>query len=122
MSRLMSRLLSLIVPALLSACAAAPRSAPVTAPLPPPGMELLLQRPAQTALALLGPARLDRREGPARQLQFVGPCVLDLFYYGGGAAAVATHAEARLPDGRPSAPGDCMQLLIKLREAARAAG
>jgi hypothetical protein len=101
--------------ALLAGCASAPPAA--VAPPPPPGMDLLLGQPAETALALLGTPRLDRREGPARQLQFAGGCVLDLFYYG-APAPVATHADARLPDGRDYAAGDCLQQLLRARAAA----
>jgi hypothetical protein len=100
---------------LLAGCAAtpAPQAAP---PPPPPGMELLLQKPAETAIALLGKPRLDKREGPARQLQFAGGCVLDLWYYPKpGPELVAIHADARLPDGRDFAPGDCLQLLLRSR-------
>lgn len=100
--------------ALLAGCATAPPVA--VAPPPPPGMELLLGQPAETALAMLGTPRLDRREGPARQLQFAGGCVLDLFFYG-TPAQVATHADARLPDGRDYAAGDCLQQLLRARAA-----
>lgn len=69
-------------------------------------------QPAETALALLGKPRLDRREGPARQLQFAGPCVLDVFFYQQpGALPLATHADSRLPDGRAVAAGECLQML-----------
>jgi len=83
-------------------------------PPPPPGMELLLGKPPEAALALLGTPRLDTREGTARQLQFASGCVLDLWYYpGAGSPPVATHADARLVDGRDFAPGDCLQMLIR---------
>ncbi len=103
--------------ALLAGCAAKPplEQAP---PPPPPGMELLIGQPAETALRLLGTPRLDRREGPARQLQFAGPCILDIFYYPrSGQAPLATHTEARLPNGLASSPRDCLQLLLKIRPA-----
>ncbi len=77
-------------------------------------MELLLGKPAEVALELLGKPRLDKREGPARQLQFASGCVLDLWYYPApGPAPVATHADARLADGRDFAAGDCLQILIR---------
>jgi hypothetical protein len=79
-------------------------------------MEKLLGQPSGTALALLGAASLDRLDGPARQLQFAGTCILDLFYYAQpGTAAIATHAEARLPDGRPLPAGDCFTQLLAAR-------
>lgn len=79
-------------------------------------MEQLLGKPAEVAIELLGQPRLDRREGPARQLQFASGCVLDLWYYPNGASpSVATHADARLVDGRDFAAGDCLQMLIRAK-------
>ncbi len=108
---------SLLALALLAGCATAPPPAPVTPPPPPPpGMELLLGKPPEVALALLGKPRLHKREGPARQLQFASGCVLDLWYYPApGPAPVATHADARLADGRDFAAGDCLQMLIRAK-------
>lgn len=81
-------------------------------------MEQLLGKPAEVALELLGTPRLDKREGTARQLQFASGCVLDVWYYGvGPAQPVATHADARLTDGRDFAPGDCLQMLIRAKAA-----
>jgi hypothetical protein len=79
-------------------------------------MEQLLGRPPEAALELLGTPRLDKREGQARQLQFASGCVLDVWYYpGAGTPPVATHADARLPDGRDFAAGDCLQMLIRAK-------
>jgi hypothetical protein len=88
-------------------------------------MELVLAKPPEAALTLLGQPRLDRREGTARQLQFAGACVLDIWYYPKsgpelsatpGPSATpglsATHADARLVDGRNYAAGECLQMLI----------
>jgi len=73
-------------------------------------------KPAEAAKALLGPSALDRREGMARQLQFVGACILDLFFLPRGEGApVAAHAEARLPNGQPVSPGDCLAALMRAR-------
>lgn len=105
--------------ALLGACATAP-IVPIESPPPPPppGMELLLGQPAETALGLLGKPRMDKREGEARQLQFTGGCILDLWFYAQpGAAPVAKHAEARLPDGRAFPAGECLQLLMRANQA-----
>jgi hypothetical protein len=108
----------LIALLLVAGCATTPKVADEPAPPPPAGMEQLLGKPAETALALLGRPRLDRREGMARQLQFASGCILDLFYYQKpGEAPLATHAEARLPDGRNYAAGDCLQMLLKARSA-----
>ncbi len=82
-------------------------------------MEQLLGRPPEAALELLGTPRLDKREGQARQLQFANGCILDVWYYpGAGTPMVATHADARLPDGRDFAAGDCLQMLIRARAPA----
>jgi hypothetical protein len=112
----MARLPSLLGLALLAGCAAKPVVVAPAAPPPPPGMELLLGKPADVAVALLGKPKLDRREGPARQLQFASACVLDLFYYQQpGQPQLATHAESRLVDGRQFAPGECLQLLLNAK-------
>ncbi len=74
-------------------------------------MELLLQKPAETAVALLGQPRLDKQEGIARQLQFAGDCILDLWYYPTAKGPVATYADARLADGRDLPAGQCLRLL-----------
>jgi hypothetical protein len=112
---------TLLLLALLSGCAAAP--AVVTAPPEAPsyaGLELLMGRGADVAIALIGPSTLDRREGEARHLQFAAGCVLDLFYYPppGSNAPVARHADARLPDGTAIAPGACFTQLQAARKPA----
>ncbi len=110
------RQMSLPALALLAGCATAPPPPPVAPPPPPPGMEQLLGRPPEVALDLLGTPRLDKREGAARQLQFASGCVLDVWYYPqDGAQMVATHADARLADGRDFAAGDCLQMLIRAK-------
>lgn len=112
---------SLLLSALLLLAACATSTAPrtqVTAPPPPAvaGMERLLGQPPETALGLLGPAQLDRREGPARQLQYAGACILDLWYYPQeGRAPIATHAEARLPNGQDVRPAECLRSLMAAR-------
>lgn len=106
------RLISLTL--LLAACATTPGPvAPVAAP-PPPGLSRLIGIDAAAVARLLGPASLDRSEGPGRQLQFVRPpCVLDVFLYppaSGGAPVVRT-AAARKPDGSKIDPGACLALI-----------
>ena len=97
----MARIAPLLGLLLVAGCAGTTQPAAAPPPPPPPGMDLLLGQPAERALTLLGKPRLDRREGPARQLQFGGPCILDVFYYQQpGDAPLATHADSRLPDGR----------------------
>lgn len=99
------------LPLLLAACATTPTAAPVPPPPVQPGLELLMGQPVETALQLLGQPRLDKREGEARQLQFAGPCILDIWYYPGADARLrATHADARQKDGRDMPPGACLRL------------
>lgn len=110
----LSATLSLLL--LLAACATPPPAIAPPPPPPEPGMERLLGQPAATALQLLGPPRLDKREGPARQLQFAGHCILDLWYYPQpGSVPVATYADARLPDGRKTSAGACLSMLLAAR-------
>lgn len=115
------RIIQLSALALLAGCATAPPPVVVAAPPPPPaGMELIINQLPETAVSLLGQPRLDKKEGASRQLQYVGACVLDIWYYPKpGPALVATHADARLPDGREFAPGECLQQLIRAREDAK---
>jgi hypothetical protein len=108
------RFLLLALTLLLAACATTPPPVvPVAAP-PPPGLSRLIGVDAAAVTRLLGPASLDRSEGPGRQLQFVRPpCVLDVFLYppaAGGAPVVRT-AAARKPDGSKIDPGACLSLI-----------
>lgn len=104
--------LPLIVLAALSLGACATTPAPQPAPPPPePGMERLLGQPPETALQLLGTPSLDKREGPSRQLQFAGSCILDIWYYPQAGHLLATYADARLVDGRQLSPGACFAML-----------
>ena len=113
----MLRNLALLALLLLAACATAPpapASRPVAAPPPPPpGLARLFGRDAAAVLALLGPASLDRSEGPARQLQFVRPpCVLDIFLYPSAGKLLVNGAAARKPDGSRIEPGACLSLIV----------
>ena len=86
-------------------------------------MERVLGQPAEVAVGLLGEPTLDRREGMARQLQFAGACVLDIFYVQKvGQAPLAVHTEARLPNGRDVQPAECLQSLLKARTLVRPQG
>jgi hypothetical protein len=107
------RFLLLVLTLLLAACATTPAPVvPVAAP--PPGLSRLIGIDAAAVTRLLGPASLDRSEGPGRQLQFVRPpCVFDVFLYppaAGGAQVVRT-AAARKPDGSKIDPGACLSLI-----------
>ena len=101
----------------LAACATTPPPAPSLSPPPPPppGLSRLIGIDPAAVVRLLGPASLDRSEGPARQMQFVRPpCVLDVFLYPqppGGALHVRT-ASARKPDGSRIDPGACFALIV----------
>lgn len=80
----------------------------------PAGLDLVLGRTAQALSALFGQPALDVREGSARKLQFLGTnCVLDVYLYprAGGAEAVVTHVDTRLPDGRDADRAACIAAL-----------
>lgn len=115
------RLLPLAMLLFVAACASQPARTPAARPAPaapPPvaGMERLLGQTAEAAIGLLGTPSLDRREGPARQLQFAGACILDIFYYPQpGTQPVATFAEARLSNGRDLPAGECLRQLLSAR-------
>ena len=106
------RILPVAACLVLAGCAATPPPAKVAAP-PPPGLARLIGQPAAGVTVLLGPASLDRSEGPGRQLQFVRPpCVLDVFLYPGtGGAVTVRTAAARKPDGSRMDPGTCLGLI-----------
>lgn len=92
---------------------APPAAGPITAPRPTQNNSLI-GRPANAALGLFGKPRLDVAEGTARKLQFSGTaCILDIYYYAPrqGADALATHVDARTPDGRDANVPSCIEAL-----------
>lgn len=107
----------------LAGCAATPipRAAPpVARPAPPPTAPHIVQnnglvgRNANMALGMFGKPRLDVSEGMGRKLQFAGPpCILDVYYYAPkqGAEPIATHVDARTPDGRDANVDSCITAL-----------
>lgn len=110
--------------AALGGCAAAvpPRSAPPpvrpAAPAPtivkPVQSNSLIGQSPDAAQRLFGKPRLDVTEGAARKLQFEGTaCVIDIYFYAprAGAAPVATHVDARTPDGRNAELNSCAETL-----------
>lgn len=83
----------------------APRPAVVTPPpvVRPVQQNVLIGNSADALSRSLGRPRLDVTEGSGRKMQFVGnSCVLDVYFYppSAGAPPVATHVDARSPDGR----------------------
>lgn len=92
---------------------AVPPAGPITAPRPTQNNSLIGQS-ANSALGLFGKPRLDVAEGAARKLQFAGAaCILDIYYYAPkqGADALATHVDARTPDGRDANVPSCIEAL-----------
>lgn len=91
---------------------------PATAITPPRAIQnnSLIGRNASSALGLFGKPRLDVAEGAARKLQFSGTaCILDIYYYAPrqGADPLATHVDARTPDGRDANVPSCIEALRK---------
>lgn len=105
--------------ALVSGCVPATKAPPVAAPPAPstgaaPGLDGVIGRSAAALSGRFGAPSLDVREGPARKLQFANAvCVLDIYLYpgAGGGEAVATHVDARLPDGRDIDRASCIASL-----------
>lgn len=92
---------------------ATPPPAAITPPRPTQNNSLIGQN-ANAALGLFGKPRLDIAEGTGRKLQFAGvACILDIYYYApkAGADALATHVDARTPDGRDVNVPGCIEAL-----------
>ena len=92
---------------------APPTAGPITAPRPIQNTSLI-GHSANSALSLFGKPRLDVAEGAARKLQFAGAaCILDIYYYAPkqGAEPVATHVDARTPEGRDANVDSCVNAL-----------
>jgi hypothetical protein len=89
-----------------------PAPPPVFRP-PPPG-DPVLGWSAAAVTALLGPPRLDIREGAARKMQFVGEnCIADVYFYAPKVQAdpVATHIDTRGREGEDVARAECIGAL-----------
>lgn len=104
----------------LGACAgpAIPRATPPRATAPPPTVvrpvqnNALIGNSADAIGRMFGKPRLDVTEGAGRKLQFAGSsCILDIYLYAprAGASPVATHVDARTPDGRNAEVNSCAQ-------------
>ncbi|MDO9368888.1 MAG: hypothetical protein Q7T68_09990 [Sphingopyxis sp.] len=105
----------------LGACAgpAIPRpSALPSTTAPPPTVvkpvqnNSLIGSSADAVGRMFGKPRLDVTEGAGRKLQFAGAnCILDIYFYAPrvGADPVATHVDARTPDGRNAEVNSCAQ-------------
>ena len=111
-----------LAPALI-ATACAPRATDAPAPAAQPvrvqpysvaGLEGVIGRTARMVEGQFGRPELDVREGPGRKLQFAGPaCVLDVYFYPprAGGEPIATHVDARLPDGSDFDRASCVAAL-----------
>jgi len=105
----------------LAACAGPAIPRPATSPAvvaPPPTVvkpvqnNALIGSSADAVGRMFGKPRLDVTEGAGRKLQFAGSnCILDIYFYAprAGAAPVATHVDARTPDGRNADVNSCSQ-------------
>jgi len=74
----------------------------------------LIGNSADAVGRMFGKPRLDVTEGAGRKLQFAGSnCTLDVYFYAprAGAIPVATHVDARTPDGRNADVNSCAQSL-----------
>ena len=74
----------------------------------------LIGNSADAIGSMFGKPRLDVVEGAGRKLQFAGTaCTLDIYFYAAraGAAPVATHVDARTPDGRDTEVNGCANAL-----------
>ncbi len=120
-----ARLPALAALLFLAGCVSAPRPAPPTSiPVPAPrtysvaGLEAVMGANAAAIVSRFGPPDQELREGPAQKLQYLGPaCVLDIYLYPGrgGGDPVATHVDARLPDGREMDRSSCVAALLARR-------
>jgi hypothetical protein len=107
----------------LGACAgpAIPRATPPpptaqqpTTVVKPVQNNALIGNSADAIGRMFGKPRLDVTEGAGRKLQFAGSnCTLDVYFYAprAGANPVATHVDARTPDGRNADVNSCAQSL-----------
>lgn len=123
MTRIYRTVVIAALAAALGGCAATavPRVTPPAArPLPPTTAPRITQNNslvghnANAALSQFGRPRLDVKEGVGRKLQFAGTaCILDIYYYAPrqGAEPVATHVDARTPDGRDANVESCVTAL-----------
>ncbi|SBV34723.1 conserved exported protein of unknown function [uncultured Sphingopyxis sp.] len=108
---------------MLGACAgpAIPRATPPRAAPPPPSTVVrpvqnnaLIGNSADAIGRMFGKPRLDVTEGAGRKLQYAGStCILDVYFYAprAGADPVATHVDARTPDGRNAEVDSCARAL-----------
>ena len=93
-----------------------PVAVPTVRPKPGPGPVAVIGRDARQLIASFGEPRLDIREPTVRKLQFVGgTCVMDAYLYApeNGKEPVATHVDARLPNGVDTDVVKCAESLMK---------
>ncbi|HET6537976.1 MAG TPA: hypothetical protein VFG34_07660 [Sphingopyxis sp.] len=91
---------------------------PPTARVTPPPVvrpvqnNILIGNSAEALSRSIGRPRIDVTEGSGRKMQFLGAnCVLDVYFYppSAGTAPVATHVDARTPDGRDMDVNRCAE-------------
>jgi len=80
-------------------------------PVGPRGLGAVIGQTPEVVLQRFAPASLDRVDGPVRLLQFRrAGCIFDVYFYAdrGTGRPTGRHAEARLPDGRPTDVTGCI--------------
>lgn len=108
----------------LAGCAAtpSPRVIPAPAASEPPASAIrppvqdnnLIGRGIDNVERMFGKPRLDITEGAGRKLQFSGTaCILDVYFYAQrqGSPQLATHVDARTPDGKNAEANSCIAAL-----------
>ncbi|MFZ5726468.1 MAG: hypothetical protein ACOY4C_08640 [Pseudomonadota bacterium] len=93
---------------------ARPPAAPPPTAVRPVQNNALIGSSVDAVGRMFGKPRLDVTEGAGRKLQFAGSrCVLDIYFYAprAGANPVATHVDARTPDGRNAEVNSCAEAL-----------
>ncbi len=101
-------------PAIPRATPPPPAAGPAPTVVKPVQNNALIGNSADAIGRMFGKPRLDVTEGAGRKLQFGGAnCILDIYFYAprAGANPVATHVDARTPDGRNAEVNSCAQSL-----------
>lgn len=107
---------------LLAGCQASRAPVDHTPPVPvvpvgPRGLGAVIGQTPETVLQRFAPASLDRVDGPVRLIQFRrAGCIFEVYFYAdrGAGRPTGRHAEARLPDGRPTDVTGCIDRQLDL--------